>query len=133
FALVNDQIVESFRKGGGVPYSAYPTFQKLTAQLTAQIFDATLLNSTLTLVPGLTERLKAGIDVADVGCGQGHALNLMAQAYPNSRFVGYDFSEEAVAAGTAEAKAMGLTNSRFELKDAATLGPPPQFDLITTF
>src|SRR5437867_4246651 len=67
FALVNDQIVESFRKGGGVPYSAYPTFQKLTAQLTAQIFDATLLNSTLTLVPGLTERLKAGIDVADVG------------------------------------------------------------------
>ena len=54
-------------------------------------------------MPGLVERLKPGIDVADVGCGPGHAINLMAQAFPNSRFIGYDFSEEGVAAGRAEA------------------------------
>ena len=54
---------------------------------------------TLPLAQGLVERLKEGIDVADVGCGQGHAINLMAQAFPNSRFTGYDFSAEGVGAG----------------------------------
>ena len=130
---VEDQIVQSFQNGGGVPYSAYPKFQALMAELSAQVSDATLVDVTLPLVPGLVERLKAGINAADVGCGQGHAINLMAKAFPNSRFIGYDFSEEAVAAGKAEAKAMGLTNSEFEVKDAATLGGSRKFDLITVF
>ena len=65
------------------------------------------IDVTLPLAPGLVDRLKAGIDVADVGCGSGHAINLMAQAFPNSRFTGFDFSEEGVAAGKAEAKSDG--------------------------
>jgi ubiquinone/menaquinone biosynthesis C-methylase UbiE len=48
-------------------------------------------------VPGLIERLEEGIDVLDVGCGSGRALNLLAHTFPNSSFVGYDFSEEAIA------------------------------------
>lgn len=47
----------------------------------------------LPLAQGVVERLQAGTDVADVGCGQGHTLNLMARAFPASRFVGCDFSE----------------------------------------
>jgi 2-polyprenyl-3-methyl-5-hydroxy-6-metoxy-1,4-benzoquinol methylase len=130
---VEDQVVECFRKGGGVPYSAYPAFQKMMAEESAQVFDATLIDVTLPLVPGLVERLKAGIDVADVGCGQGHAINLMAKAFPNSRFTGYDFSKDGIAAAKAEAKELGLTNARFEEKDAAELNETAKYDLITVF
>src|SRR5207248_4131643 len=130
---VEDVIVEVFRDGGGVPYSSYPEFQRLMAEESAQVFDAVLVDVVLPLVPGLIEQLKEGIDVADVGCGQGHAINLMAQAFPASRFVGYDFSEEGITGAQTEAESLGLTNTRFEVKDAATLDGPPQFDLITTF
>ena len=46
----------------------------------------------------MVDRLRAGLDVADVGCGEGHAVNLMARAFPASRFTGIDFSDEAVTA-----------------------------------
>ena len=105
---VEDEIVESFREGGGVPYSAYPRFHEVMAEESAQTVVAALTGSILPLVPGLTERLEAGIDVLDVGSGSGRALNLMASAFPNSRFVGYDLSEEAVARASAEAAEHGL-------------------------
>lgn len=130
---VEDQVVECFRKGGGVPYSSFPAFQKLMAEESAQVQDAVLVDVTLPLVPGLVEKLKAGIEVADIGCGQGHAINLMATAFPNSRFTGYDFSEEGIAAGKAEAKELGLSNAQFEVKDAATLDETAKFDFITVF
>ena len=130
---VEDDIIDCFRNGGGVPYSAYPKFQQLMAEESAQVTDATLIDVTLPLVPGLVDRLKSGIEVADVGCGQGHAINLMAKSFPNSRFTGYDFSEEGIAAGKAEASQWGLTNAEFEVKDAATLDGSRKFDLITVF
>jgi SAM-dependent methyltransferase len=128
---VEDGIVASFRDGGGVPYSQFPEFQRLMAEDSGMIFDATLLDIVLPLVPGLPARLVQGIDV--VGCGSGHAINLMAEAYPTSRFVGFDFSAEGVAAGGAEATAKGLSNARFEVRDVATLGGSPDYDLVTTF
>jgi SAM-dependent methyltransferase len=131
--LVEDKVADSFRKGGGVPYSEYPAFQRLMAESSAQVRDVTLIDAILPLVPGLTELLEKGIDVADVGCGAGHDINLMAKAFPNSRFIGYDFSEEGVATGKAEANMMGLSNAEFEVKDAATLDGSRQFDLITVF
>ena len=130
---VEEGVVESFRKGGGVPESAYSRFQRLTDEASSMAFDVTLVKATLPLIPGLVERLQAGIDVADVGCGCGHAINLMAQAFPNSRFTGYDVSEEGIAAGRAEAVRMGLSNVRFVVKDLAALDISGQYDLITTF
>jgi len=130
---VEDEIVDCFRRGGGVPYSRYPKFQQLMGEMSADIFDATLVDVTLPLAPGLVERLQAGIEVADVGCGQGHAINLMARAFPNSRFIGYDFSEQGIAAAKAEAEAWGLRNADFQVKDVATLEGPPNFELITAF
>ena len=58
---VEDELVDSFRKGGGVPYSSYEKFHPMMAELSGDIFDATLLTSTLPLVPGLVDRLKAGV------------------------------------------------------------------------
>ncbi|TMB94129.1 MAG: class I SAM-dependent methyltransferase [Chloroflexi bacterium] len=133
FGNVEDQLVESFRKGGGVPYSEFGTFQQLMAEMSAQIVDATLLDVTLPLVPGLKERLQTGIDVLDVGCGQGHAINVMARAFPNSRFTGYDFSDEGIAAGQAEASQWGLSNARLVVKDIATIDEKNAYDLITAF
>jgi len=130
---VEEGIIKSFRKGGGVPYSAYPKFQKLQSEDSSSIFDATLLQITLPLVPGLVERLKAGIDMADIGCGSGHAVNLMAKAFPKSRFTGYDFSKEGIAAGKAESRKLKLSNARFVAKDVSKLAERSRYDFLTTF
>lgn len=130
---VESQIVESFRRGGGVPYSEFTDFQRLMAEESAQTLDARLLETTLPLVKGLVDRLKSGIDVADIGCGSGHAINLMAAAFPTSRFVGYDFSEDGIRAARTEATEKKLANARFESKDVSTLDSVAAFDFITSF
>ena len=132
-ALVEDQIVDCFHHGGGVPYSEFPKFQRLMAEDSGAVHDATLLDITLPLVPDLIERLRNGIDVADVGCGSGHAINLMAEAFPQSRFVGFDLSDDGLAAARTEAAEKGLTNASFEERDAAALDETERFDLITSF
>jgi SAM-dependent methyltransferase len=132
-AQVEDQIVECFRQGGGVPYSAFPRFQAVMAEDSGAVQDATLIDARLPLVPGLVDRLKDGIDVADVGCGSGHAVNLMAAAFPRSRFTGFDLSQEGIATARAEAGRLGLENARFEERDAARLGETARFDFVTTF
>ncbi len=130
---VEEQVVECFQKGGGVPYSAYPRFTELMSEGSSKVQDARLVDTILPLVDGLVERLQKGISVLDVGCGSGHAINLMAKAFPNSRFAGYDFSKKAIAAAKAEAKRMKLRNARFSAKDVATLNEPKKYDLITAF
>ena len=130
---VEDPIVECFKKGGGVPYSAYPRFQQVMAEDSGQTVVAALLDSILPLVPHLVEALGNGIDVLDVGCGSGRALNLMAKSFPESRFTGHDISEEGIAAGKAEARKLGLTNIDFEVKDVTSIGETEQYDLITAF
>jgi hypothetical protein len=79
---VEHQIVGCFRNSGGVPYSAYPRFHQIMAEESAGVFDAVLVDGILPLLDRLPDRLRAGIDVADIGCGRGHAINLMAQAFP---------------------------------------------------
>jgi ubiquinone/menaquinone biosynthesis C-methylase UbiE len=133
FAGVFKGVADSFRNGGGVPYSEFDDFQKNMAAMSAQIVDATLIDVTLELVPGMKDRMREGIDVADVGCGSGHAINVMAQTFPKSRFTGYDFSNEGVDAGRREARQMGLSNAKFEAQDAATMSGSAQFDLVTVF
>jgi 2-polyprenyl-3-methyl-5-hydroxy-6-metoxy-1,4-benzoquinol methylase len=132
-ASVEDRIVESFREGGGVPYSAFGRFHEVMAEDSGQTVLAALTDSILPLVPGLAERLEEGIDVLDVGCGSGRAMNLLARKFPNSRFVGYDFSEEAIARAREEAAESGATNVRFEVKDVTVLGEEASYDLVTTF
>ncbi|TML93791.1 MAG: class I SAM-dependent methyltransferase, partial [Actinobacteria bacterium] len=101
--------------------------------MSAEVHDAALIGGELALVDGLIDRLREGIDVCDVGCGQGHAINLMAKEFPNSRFNGLDFSGGAIAAARKEAAELGLANATFEVKDAATLDGTRQYDFITVF
>lgn len=132
-AGVESRLVDCFRHGGGVPYEEFTEFHRLMAEDSGALFDAALLDSILPLVPGLPDRLAEGIDVADVGCGSGHAINLIAGAYRHTRCVGYDFSAEGIAAGRAEAAARGLLNADFVVRDVAELGEYDRFDLVTAF
>ncbi|HMO95924.1 MAG TPA: class I SAM-dependent methyltransferase, partial [Tepidiformaceae bacterium] len=130
---VEDGIVDCFKNGGGLSYAEFPNFQVLQRGETAAVYDASLLQRTLPAVPGIVAALERGIDVADIGCGAGHAINIMARAFPRSRFTGFDFSEEAIALATAEAAEWGLTNAAFVQADVATLDRPASFDLVTAF
>lgn len=131
--LVEDQVVTAFTDGRGVPYSAYPKFQQLQAEESAMTYGPKLVSTILPLAPGVIEALQTGADVLDLGCGQGHAINLMARAFPRSRFTGWDFSEEGIRAARAEAERLALANARFETRDLATLDESEGYDLITTF
>ncbi|NNH68584.1 class I SAM-dependent methyltransferase [Nocardia uniformis] len=130
---VEPKIVDCFRDGGGLAYSDYPRFHDYMAEESAAVSDSALVDVIVPMVPGLPDRLRAGIDVADIGCGRGHAINVMAAAYPASRFTGYDFSAEALEAARTEAKQLGLTNVNFVVQDVAELAASEAYDLITAF
>jgi 2-polyprenyl-3-methyl-5-hydroxy-6-metoxy-1,4-benzoquinol methylase len=130
---VEQQVIGCFRAGGGVPYSEFPRFHRLMAEMSGVVFDAALVDVVLPLVDGLPERLRSGVDVADFGCGSGHAINVMAKAFPASRFTGIDFSAEGVAAGAAEAARLGLSNVSFESRNLTELDKADAYDVITVF
>ncbi len=93
--FVEDRVLEAFRHGRGVPYAAYHRFHEVMAEESAQTVVAALEPHILPIVPGLVERLAAGMDVLDVGCGSGQAMLHLAARFPKSRLAGYDFSPEA--------------------------------------
>jgi SAM-dependent methyltransferase len=132
-AGVEDRIVDAFRTGDGVHYHAYGRFHEVMAEDSAQTVGAALFEHILPLAPGLTGRLQRGIDVADVGCGAGRALLLLARAFPQSRFTGVDLCEDAFAAVQDEAARSGVANLSFEARDLAADGLSGEFDLVTAF
>lgn len=130
---VEDKIVDCFKNGGGVPYEAFDRFHEVMAEESGQTVVAALNEYILPIVPGLVERLAAGIEVADIGCGSGRALIRMAREFPHSRFVGLDLCADAIAAARREAERHGLSNIRFEVHDVSNLAFRDHFDLITGF
>jgi SAM-dependent methyltransferase len=133
FGEVEQKIIGCFHAGGGLPYSDYPRFHTLMAEESGEVFDAALIDVVLPMVDGLPDRLNAGADVADIGCGSGHAVNLMAQAFGASRFTGIDFSDEGLASGRAEAARLGLQNATFVAQDVSELDVTDAYDVITVF
>ena len=128
------KLIACFREGGGIPYSAYrPVFTQCMDDTWRRIFDQVLVSGFIGAVAGLADRLRQGIRVLDIGCGTGHAMNVLAREYPSSTFLGYDIGEDAIERARKEAKEMGLSNSAFEVTDVADLPAAPQFDLITAF
>lgn len=125
-------VTDAFRTGAGVPYSAYqPHFTGVMDRRSRPRYDELLLSKYLALPEGLLPRLDAGIRVADIGCGTGYCIGLMAARFPKSTFVGYDVSEPAIAQARAEARSM--TNASFIVADVARFETPVPFDLITAF
>lgn len=133
---VEDEILKCFSEGGGVPYSQFHRFHEVMAEDSGQSVLSSLESHIFPLVPGLTEKLEAGIRMLDVGCGSGKILNKFASLFPKSQFSGIDLSPEATSRGTREAAQMGLTNVEFVVKDLSDFhesAPVEQYDFITTF
>ena len=133
---VEDHIIECFRAGGGVSYSKFPRFHEVMAEDSGQSVMSSLESHVLPLVPGLRDRLTTGIAMLDVGCGRGRILNKLAETYPASRFLGFDFSEEAVTYARYEAAAHELKNLDYRVVDLTNFdekAEPEAFDFITTF
>lgn len=125
-------VAERFRSGGGISYDHYrPGFTDVMDLVGRRRYDAELVGTYLPLDPGLVEALEAGTSLADLGCGTGHCLNLMARTFPESSFVGYDLGVDAIERAQAEAEAWGLTNVRFEVRDVLTIDET--FGALTAF
>lgn len=131
---VFDRLALAFREGGGVPQSAYHERMYRGQDRGARtIYRHLLVQEWLPAVPHIQATLERGIDVADVGCGGGHTLIALAQAYPNSRYTGYDAYPPTVALARQNAEAAGVADRvRFVALDASA-GLPEQYDLIATF
>ena len=128
-----DAVVDAFKHGRGVPYSAYPRFHVVMAEESRQTVVEGLLNHILPLSYGLIDRLGAGIDVLDIACGSAGAILSMAETFPLSRFTGVDMSAEAIAAGRSEVAARDLRNVTLVQADAAELWLEDTYHLITAF
>jgi 2-polyprenyl-3-methyl-5-hydroxy-6-metoxy-1,4-benzoquinol methylase len=128
------KLIECFRVGGGVSYSEFrPEFTECMDDAWRRIFDDQLISGFMGSVEGIVEALETGIRVLDIGCGTGHATNVLARGFPNSTFIGYDIAEDAIDSAKAEAEEMGLTNSTFDVVDVSTMEVESKFDLITAF
>lgn len=133
---VEDDVIDCFRKGGGVPYERFPRFHAVMAEDSGLSVLSSLESHILPLVPGLADQLARGLRALDAGCGSGRTLNRLAELFPNSRFVGMDLSTEAIRAARDEASAKGLENVEFATADLGEFdrtAEPESFDFITTF
>ena len=127
-------VAHAFRHGGGVPYEQFrPEFTAVMDGMSRGLLDGQLLTGIVPLVDGLADRLARGARVADVGCGTGHAVNLLARAFPRSTVTGYDIAIDAIDAARVEAAAWGLPNASFAVRDATTLPADPPFDVVFAF
>jgi SAM-dependent methyltransferase len=131
---VLERVADAFREGGGVSQTAYPAdLWNGLERFSAGWFENLLLPQWVPAMPDVQAHLERGADVADVGCGRGRALIKLAQAFPRSRYVGFDAFGPAVNEATERARAAGVAERvRFEERDASG-GLPHAFDVITTF
>jgi SAM-dependent methyltransferase len=96
-------------------------------------YQANLVESWLPALDGVAEKLERGASVADVGCGHGASTVLMAQAFPRSRFAGFDYHAASVACAREAAGRAGVAaNARFEAAGAADF-PGAGYDLVACF
>jgi SAM-dependent methyltransferase len=134
-----EQLLGAMQSGNGIPSSSYPAFQEYMSELADARHRRILLSSFLPAVDNgaLVARLESGARVCDIGCGEGVALLLMAEAFPHSSFVGIDIDWEALAVARKGAIRLGLKNIEFVLRDALEAGHDhgwrEGFDYITAF
>ncbi len=131
FWLDEDQIVETFRSGEGLGWHAHN--HRLfcgTESFFRTGYRAYLVSEWLPALDGVVERLKRGARVADIGCGHGASTILMAQAFPESSFIGLDYHHGSITTARMRAAEQGVTgNTAFEVK-SATEFDGRDFDLV---
>jgi len=128
-----DRTADNFRSGRGMEWGEHhPCLFKGVERFFRAGYNAHLLNEWLPALDGAVAKLQRGAKVADVGCGHGASTVLMAQAFPNSQFVGYDYHPESIRVAGERAASAGIGNVRFEVADAAGYAETG-FDVIAFF
>ena len=106
----------AFKSGDGVGWGNQPNcLFCAVAKFFRPGYQHNLVKEWLPALDGIVDKLTSGARVADVGCGHGHSTVIMAEAFPNSEFTGYDFHDGSIAEAREHAKAHGLTNVAFEV------------------
>jgi SAM-dependent methyltransferase len=128
------KIEAAFRNGHGVGWHEHDTDLFCgTERFFRPSYAANLIGSWIPALDGVEAKLRAGAKVADVGCGYGASTILMAQAYPKSTFIGFDYHPASVAAATERAQAAGVSDRvKFEVAPAKSF-PGANYDFITFF
>ena len=133
--MENQSLVEpAFRTGKGVGWGAQSQCLFCTVgRFFRPSYQNALVQSWLPALDGLVAKLERGASVADVGCGHGFSTIIMAKAFPNASFVGYDFHPDSIAEARRHAEQHGVTaNTRFEVALASDF-PGEDLDLVTFF
>jgi 2-polyprenyl-3-methyl-5-hydroxy-6-metoxy-1,4-benzoquinol methylase len=130
---VRDRAVENFRSGNGMEWSEHHRCLFYgTERFFRGGYNANLVGSWLPALDGVIDKLAAGGKAADVGCGHGASTILMAQAFPDSQFVGIDYHGESIETARERAAKAGVDNASFELADATSYRGD-DYDLIAFF
>jgi len=135
-AMLENQpkVQAAFKTGGGVAWGDQATcLFCAVARFFRPGYANHLVSHWLPALDGVMDKLERGAKVADVGCGHGWSTVLMAKAFPNSQFVGFDFHEGSIDDARAHARQHGTDgNTRFAVAKAKEL-PEKGFDLVTCF
>jgi SAM-dependent methyltransferase len=129
-----EHMPECFERGLGHDYDSHGPEGAVGIERSFEPWNnANLLRKVLPAMDGTVARLRSGARVADVGCGAGGAVLLMAEAFPESRFVGYDISRHALDRANAKLAESGLPNARFVDPRDEPLPDDGSVDMVTTF
>lgn len=127
-------ILEAARNGGGYGWHEHDADVHVGCErFFRPSYNAHLIAEWLPALDGVVEKLERGATVADVGCGHGASTILMAQAFPGSRFVGWDYHDASIATARERAAAAGVADRvTFEVASASAFGGS-DYDLVTMF
>jgi SAM-dependent methyltransferase len=130
---VRERAMENFRTGKGMEWGEHNRcLFHGTERFFRAGYNANLLGSWIPALDGVEGKLKRGAKVADVGCGHGASTILLAKAFPNSEFVGYDYHAPSIETARQRAKEADAGNARFEVADATGYAEGG-FDLVAFF
>jgi len=132
--LDEEKVAKSFKTGKTLDWGHHhPSLFEGTERFFRPGYNANLIASWIPALDGVKEKLEKGALVADVGCGHGASTILMAQTYPNSKFIGFDYHKPSVLAATKKAKAAGVSrNTKFQVAKSTSF-PGKGYDFVTFF
>ena len=128
------KVADAFRTGKGLGWHEHSTcLFRGTERFFRPGYNSHLVNEWIPALGGVEEKLKAGASVADVGCGHGASAILMAQAYPASRFTGFDYHGPSIERAKAAAKDAGVADRVTFQQGSAAEFPGRGYDMVAMF
>ena len=133
-AATEEALAEAYRTGGGIGWDAHPpALYAGVAKFRRTTYLHGMVQDWLPSLDGVVDKLRTGARVADIGCGYGHSTIIMAQAFPCSAFVGFDYHVESIAAARKLAAEAGVVDRVSFTVSTATDFPGTGYDLITSY